>query len=941
VQPTIGVKWRGFVWVLFFVSGFSGLVYEVVWARLLGLVFGNSTLAVSTILTTYMLGLALGSYLVGRWVDRVQRPLLVYGSLEFLVGLYCTATPALVQWVQGVHLSFYQHFSPSVGVYALMRLLLCVAVLLFPTVMMGGTLPAITRFMVRSLGQVGGGVGNLYALNTFGAALGAATAGFALIPALGLDSSVFLAAGINLAVGVLAASVSLVSREQARGDAGEALPPAAPPASEEVRELDERTVRKVTWALVIGFGLSGFASLSYEVCWTRVLAMIIGSSVYSFAIVLASFLLGIALGSLIFAGFYARRTVVVEWFAMVEIGIGISALVLIAVFSMLPFAMVRLREALQDVYAGLLTAEMLMCLGILLIPTMLMGATFPIVTALCTRSVGTLGRTVGRLYFFNTLGAIFGSALSGFLLIPLLGVQRTISLMVAINLAVGCLIWVLVSDLRINRVMLQVLWALGVVAAFACPPWDQGAIAGGAFMYSRDRLLMYGVNEVPPDSQAAHLVFYRDGWSCTVAVSRSGDNLSLSVNGKVDASTFVGDMLTQLMSGHLPALFCREQNRAMLIGLGSGVTAKALSLHPFQQVDAVEIEPQVVEAAKEFRRVNGGVLEDPRSKVRIHIDDGRNFVQSTPQLYDVIVSEPSNPWIAGVANLFTVEHYRHCREKLAPGGVLCQWCQTYSMTRDDLLMILRSFLSVFPDATVWMSNVGDLLLLGSRDGQLLAWPEVEKRLRQPALAEDLAYLGIRDPRSLLAYFQLRPEELRALAGEGLLNTDRHPILEFSAPKSLYQETVFSNYQVLARAKKHLIPSLEGLSEAEVETAPLLTEFGYISLRREINQAALDLFERAISLDPLALEAYLGASQALLSLSRPRPLAAWDRLVTAVSIDPSDPRPHYELARLYQSEGMPRQALIQARQALELDPRNETYRQLEEQLAAQQEKETKG
>jgi spermidine synthase len=392
------------------------------------------------------------------------------------------------------------------------------------------------------------------------------------------------------------------------------------------------------------------------------------------------------------------------------------------------------------------------------------------------------------------------------------------------------------------------------------------------------------------------------------------------------------------MSGHLPALLCQRQDRALLIGLGSGVTAKALALHPFKRVDVAEIEPEVAEAAKEFHQYNGGVLTKPRSKVHLHFDDGRNFIQSSSQLYDVIVSEPSNPWIAGVGNLFTVEHYQNCRDKLAPGGVLCQWCQTYSMKKEDLLMILRSFQSVFPGATVWMSNVGDLLLVGFRDPRPPDWSEIEKRLQRPALAEDLRYLGIQSPRSLLAYFQLTAEELRWLAGDGPLNTDNKPVLEFSAPKSLYLQTVLPNYELLSRTKKHLVPPLRGLTEQDLETAPVLTELGHVCLLRGMERPALEMFDRAIAVDRTAVPAYLGAAQALISLNRP--LEAWHRLGVAANSDPTNPQPHYELAKLYRDQGVPSQALLQAQQALNLDPTNEEYQELVEDLAEAQAHEQK-
>ncbi len=790
------------VFLCFVLSGAAGLVYQIVWMRLLGLIFGHTVFAVATVLAAFMAGLAFGAWLFGRLIDQRGRPLRVYGLIEGAVGLYVLLVPALFAGAQAVYVWLYRALGLSFVSFSLAQFVLVFLILLPPTTLMGASLPVLARFFVRRLEGLGRKVADLYALNTLGAVLGAAATGFFLLPAVGVRAATALAAAINIGVAAWALAADRWGRQPHGAPPVEALAEALPP------EMDgTEPAQLVTWLVLSGAGLAGAASMIYEVAWSRALRLVVGSSVYAFSAMLVTFLAGLALGSLLFARIWGRRRPHTALFGWLEVGVGLTALALVPAFGWLPDLVLAIFRRVSPSPGGALLTQFALSLLVMIVPTTLMGAAFPCAVQLCARALPRLGRDVGRVYSVNTVGAIAGALLGGFLLVPWLGAETAVKAAAGLNTAVGVAalaagggraIWP-----RAGAVAVVLLFTAGMIWL---PGWDRQIMMGGVSIYAQRF-----VSEADPTARfrrevaSRQLLFYREGINSTVAVERTERMTSLRVDGKVDASNGA-DMMTQLMLGHLPMLLHPLPERILVIGLGSGVTAAAVAQHPVaRQINVVELEPAVVEASRFFLRENRGVLDDPR--VRVVLGDGRNFILGETGRYDVITSEPSNPWMAGVANLFSLEFYRLARERLAEDGIMVQWVHGYSLFPRELRMVAQTFRQVFPHSTLWRTIRGDYLLVGMASPLRVDYGFVTQRIAAAAtVREDLAAIRLDSPLDLLTLFLLDEAALARFADGAPVNTDNRPLLEFAAPLALYAETTEENARLLRKARGAEFPT---------------------------------------------------------------------------------------------------------------------------------------
>lgn len=764
-----------------FVSGASALMYQVVWLRALELLFGTTAFATATVLSAYMAGLGLGAHGFGRWIDRQPRTDVVklYGWMEGGVALYAALTPLLWQLLDAMDVRFHHSFSPSPLAASLFKFTLAFAALLLPTVLMGGTLPVVCKAFTRTDADAGRTVGLLYGANTLGAALGVFLSGFVVLPAAGMRAVTALASACSLLVCIVCV--------RRRADVIECSPQAA---GENARDNSRHSA-----ALLLLFAISGAVAMLYEVAWTRALAVVLGSTVYAFSAMLGTFLAGIALGSWAFAALSARVRVGLGAFAVMQVAAGVLVLAGLNQFDELPFRFVRIFASSGGNPAVIDFGRALLCAIVMLPPTLVLGASFACFIEVSRRSAG-IGSRVGVAYLANTSGNIAGAALTGFVVIPWIGVQKTLIAGAFVSALVGLAAWFLRGVRPSLRAVFSAIGmaALAGVAAARVNPWDRTMLTSGMAV-DPGKALQLTREEFDARIHEKTNVFYREGTQATVSVDRWHDDLFLSVNGKVDAST--GDAFTQLFLGHLPMLLHAAPSRVLVIGLGSGTTLGAVTCYAAERIDCVEIEPAAVEAARLFQRLNREALDDPR--VRLHIGDGRNFLRTRADRYDVIVSEPSNPWIAGVANLFSREHYRTAAARLAPGGIFCQWLHAYSMSEDDLRMIVNTFCGEFAHASLWAAQYPDLLLIGSNSAERFDFTHVQRGFENARIRKDMArYGGIRAPEALLANFLLDDPALRALAAGAHVHTDDHPRLEFSAPRNLYRDTAETNRALLLR-----------------------------------------------------------------------------------------------------------------------------------------------
>ncbi len=893
--------------VCFFLSGATGLVYEVIWTRMAGLVFGNTVYAVTTVLAAFFSGLALGSYLLGPVADRAKGHVHLYGLMEIGIGLYGLCTPLLFGLVETIYLSAYQAGRENLLVFTLFQFLLVFVILVAPTTLMGGTLPVLSRYFVRGEREIGYGVGAIYALNTAGAVVGTIGAGFFLLPVMGVGDAIWLAATLNLGIGLL----SLAFSRRLPAFEGKGHPPSPPPLGYGQRVQMGGVHLRLIVVVPLMFAISGGASMIYEIAWTRALALVVGSSVYAFTTMLATFLVGLAGGSYAFSCFFRDRDELgPRSFGWLEICIGLSSLLILPLFDQLPNLFLQMAGLVKFSFGGMQVVQFGMSFLVMIIPTLLIGATFPCVVKICTRAIHQLGGNIGTLYALNTCGSIIGSFVGGFFLIPWMGTQRALTLAAVLNLAIGAiLVSVSWMEERAWRARIVAAMACGaIVLAFLIPRWDSELMASGVAIYGQSYLArQQGLKDF---TKKWDVLFFEEGLNAAISVHQFGKRRILKTNGKTDAGND-RDMHTQLMLGHLPLLLHPDPKEALVIGLGSGVTAGAVAQHPVRAIEVVEIEPAVVEAASFFVTENENVLDDARLKVVI--GDGRNFLLSTSQAYDVIISEPSNPWIAGVASLFTLEFYRAARARLRPGGVMCQWIHTYGIRPYDLRMVIKTFQMVFPHTTIWQTARRDLLLIGTAETlvvDLMRWREAAAL---PGVMEDLRTVGFGSAEAVLADSFLGEEDARLFAQNAALNTDDRPLLEFSAPTSLYLQTIEWNKALAKSYREQEFPPINGGEPGLLSSAHFRYHVGKVQAAKGERQEALRHVTVALVADPRHLPSLL--LRAELHLQRGLPFQALADLQMALEVEPRNPQVLLKMGRVYYQQRLPQRAKEHFRQAV--------------------------
>lgn len=903
----------------FFISGASGLMYQVVWARQLTLIFGATTFAISTVLTVFMGGLALGSYYGGR--RNAVRPLRTYGLLEISIGLYGLLIPAIFAVMPQIY--GLAKPLPFLAV-SLMRFALAVLVLALPTGLMGATLPILSKFFASG-GLIGLRVGSLYSANTFGAVAGSLASGFLLMPALGMRATTIVAAGLNIAIGLIALGLDR------RLNDGPSWPaePAAIRRSPPPKKISPAQVKLALAA----FALSGLVALSYEVIWSRVLALIIGSSVYAFTIMVATFLVGLAAGAYLASRFADRAGDTIRAFALIEAGIGATALAGSFFFNELPYFFVRLYGSIAvSSFELMLAVRFLIAALIMIPPTLFLGSLLPIVVRIVHGGAGdmkrSISRVVGDAYAANTLGAIVGSFASGFVMIPNLGLTGSLKLCVAVNFALGAaLAW---SCGR--RLAASLAVAFGLMVILIRAPWDPAIMSSAVYRYA-PAMKQMNRQEFFKYMRQGETIFYKEGVTATVTVQRQGADRVLKVNGKPEASTMLGDLPTQILMGSLPLLVRQSAEDVLVIGLGSGTTLGSVEQFPISRVTCVELEPAVIEASRFFNDINNRPLEDPR--LRLIQNDGRNFIDTAREQFDVIISQPSNPWLTGVANLFTLEYFRRGAQRLKPGGTFTQWLQIYEMPIRDVKSLLATFRAVFPNTMVFRAAEGDLVLLGSQAPLKVDISVISAHLGREKIARNLKRAGIEGAADLISHFYLGPEEAARFSTGAPINTDDNALIEFSAPRlvGVGQETIEQNLDELieyaAGSGHHFDHGFDAdpliVLQADARArAEFLSEAALGAIRRNDTRRAEHFCRYSLQIAQTAqARSILGE----IMLSRGDQRAALEEWNRALGLDPNHFYTLINLGKLYLMRGDLELAAAHLDRALKLQPDSARARHL--------------
>jgi len=785
--------------VCFFFSGVAALIYEVVWARQLSLFLGITSYAHTAVITAYMAGLAAGSLYFGRRSDRHPQPLKMYAWLEIGVAVYAAMTPWLFTFLQLVYVSVTDVSQIGAMSGHLTRFSIALLALLVPTFLMGGTLPLLVRGFITELPELGKITSRFYGINTLGATLGTLLAGYLLLPMLGITATIFVGVVINLGIAVFV--LALLRRPHQVSVADEPKPGVV---EQSQAAPDQRMPVSSRYVILIGFGTAGFAALLTQLAWIRALILVVGGSVYAFTITLASFLAGIGLGSLLYTRYLAtlKGRLTDSWLSdrmvlatLLAVLISLTLLLGLPMIGKLPgWFLAGYAAGLHNNFTLFQLFIFALCSSVIILPTLFMGMLFPLVTVIWTRSVDRAGRGVGVAYAINTTGTILGALLGGLLILPRLGVHYSIMLAAGLYFLVAAAFW-LKSKIDIRSVYRHMVTvsavSLVLTTAWLIPAWDKMLMSSGVFFNPDNILKQLPGDDLQQFLDGKELLYYGEGLDGIVAVISSGNNRALVINGKTDASSRL-DLPTQVLFGQVPLALKPYAESALVIGLGSGITTGTLATsESLKKLTVLEISDKVIEASAYFKNENYSVLDDPR--VSLITADARNYLMASPERYDLIVSEPSNPWVTGISNLFTDEFFRLAKSRLNPGGIMTQWFHTYSMSNADLKTLLKTFDNNFQHVTVWLPLYEDMLVIGTDQPHAISMGR-ERNAATLTSVKELSRAKIYDDRDLVRSYLIGGDLLSAYVEKSRINSDYNPVVEFNAPKNLYSLTTRKNLE---------------------------------------------------------------------------------------------------------------------------------------------------
>ncbi len=766
--------------ILFLVSGATGLGYEIIWFKQLSHVWGNSAMAMGMVVASFLCGLGIGAYWIGRFADRVKRPLLWYAACEAGIGLFALAIPWLLDLLPAFTALFYEQLHGYPVLYAAVQFLATLLAIGPAAVLMGGTLPLFVREFTGHDAARDRVTGWFYGINTAGAAMGCYAVGFHLLPAIGLHWTNLLFAATNGVIALLAAGLSFGTR-----DAATESPTNAKKASKKP-QLDEDLAASFPRLLYVAAGLTGCASLVLQMVWARKLSLMLGSSTYAFSATLLVFLIGIGLGSLMYHLWIKGAAGGAEKMLVIVLILVVSATagkLLIPQLTLLVGLLGPLRSDLLGNAAVCIFASAVLQL----LPTLMMGVLFPLFVQLTCSSGEHIGAAVGTVYMCNTIGSIAGALLTTSWLIPAFGSDQTFAIALSLYICILPLLYMRRSARAFGGLVATCVVCAGAVM-LSSKQADPRVTDYGMYMYGYQPLSI-----LQKEESDRSVLYFEEGRVCNVMVTRDQANQrSLRVHGKVDASS-EGDMDMQSGLAFFPRILHPHAEDVLVIGFGSGVTSGCSLLFPDTNVTCCEIEPAVLGASRFFHDVNHAPEDSPH--FHVIVDDGRFHLQATKQQYDLILSEPSNPWIAGVSNLFTKQFYQAAKARLKPGGILVQWAQTYSLTASEYAMIVRTVREEFPHNAVIRISSADTLILASMEPFDLSQENLaaaqELVDNNPDIKADLEeYLTSSDVKSLLLNHLLLDEQgmqrLEESQGTSREITDQNMILEFLAPLRLYE-----------------------------------------------------------------------------------------------------------------------------------------------------------
>lgn len=752
--------------ILFF-SGVSALTYQIIWIRKFGLIFGVDVLTMATVLSAFMGGLAIGSLFFGRLADRVKSPLRLFMILEFGIGTFAILLPYTFPALINLYTPVIQKFGLSGYSVQIVKFCFSFTYLLIPTIMMGGTLPVIFKFFVRKLPTLGWHVSNLYAINNLGAVIGCFLSGFFIIRTFGLTAALYIAAVINLLNALVLflvfrnTSPELLLKEPAEKN---------PERDKNVnKSLSKPVLNLVLWV----FAIEGFATLAYEVIWTRIfIGFSYDKTTYFSTVIVLGFVFGLSFGSFLISKWVDTRKSLVSLLAMLEILIGIVSLGLLMLFARLSLSL-NLERSVFDPWMKIIGKEYLIFFIILAIPATLTGMVYPIVSKIYADNIEKLGDRMGMIGFLDTIGSVLGSFVAGFILIPLMGVVMSFIAIVVLNVSLGCLLILFSNELYKKLKVITIASALtvSIFLLLKIPSrryfswWDK----------SKYELWSNFVEKT---------YFYYEGADATVTLRKYYNYVALNINGHNTAYTSLKDQIVNRMLGYIPYMVCTEPKRALVIGFGLGFTVESLIQPEIDTVDVAEICSGVIKSGLVMNSWNNAALKNP--KVHTYLEDGREHLFKTKARYDIITSNAVHPRLSN--NIYTEDFYRLCKSRLSSGGIMCQWATPNWLDEMEFKAQVVALIKVFDYCQLWYINEYSIILIGSDKPIKIDYQLISERFRKAKVKEDLSNINMTDPLEFVSQYSMGKDELKMYCYDAPSNTDDFPVVEFSKTVNISPDT---------------------------------------------------------------------------------------------------------------------------------------------------------
>jgi spermidine synthase len=826
------------IYSLFFVSGFTGLVYEVTWTRMLTTVFGNTTYAITSVLSAFMGGLAIGSFVIGRYIERKKNPLIVYAFLEIGIGITALFVPKILKILDTIYPFIYEYTTSYVWLLILTKIVFSLLILFVPTFLMGGTLPVLCKLFINRPKESGKQVGILYAINTIGAAVGCFIAGFFLIELFGIAKTIQLVAAVNFLLAIaffllniyyklITADIEITNIENIKKT-----------ASESGSNIKLRPFYSIL--ILIGFALAGFVSLSYEVLWTRLLVFKLKMTIYAFSIMLTTFLMGIGIGSIVVSIFEKYNLIKnhSKAFGVVQSLIGLMGFFTIILFSQIDS--IPLFDIIGNFKSSiswnkLIFAEILLSGMIMILPTILMGMTFPLVSRIFTRNINIVGKTIGSIYSITTIGSILGSCVTGFILVKFLGTQKSIFLISLIALTIGTTL-VLLNRQGINesknfksfpKIFSAIMWAIAVGLLLWLP---------------KDILFKYYNIYEEQFTKDTQIIYANEGIECITTVHKYPDGFKgISTSSVNVAGTHYTHRTTQKLQAHIPMLVHPNPKEVLQVGFGSGETSHLVTTYDIDQLDLVDISSEVIETAtKYFQEINKDVANHPRFNPIIM--DGANYIYLAKKKYDLILNDASWPGYTGCSALYSKDYFENAIKLLKPGGIMTSWFPI--VEGEDFQILLKTFHSAFPYVSVWLAMTHlnkHALVVGSLHKIEFDTKHFLSRFKQYA-QNDLKSVDLDNPIFFLDAYQMDETVLENLLYAIPTHTINHPILEFTERKKDAVQNI-SALRIITKNNISMTPYLKNSDEIFLNGKNILKS---LESTREATKLVMNGYIRVIS-----------------------------------------------------------------------------------------------